>query len=91
MKEDNDSLDQLIRNLVAREVNRQINDLKQFIQPAPQPQPKFYTAQEAADLLQVSHTTIYRLIQSKKIKTVLIGKAIRISNDQLQSFIKKSA
>lgn len=47
------------------------------------------TLDEAADRLRVSKTTIYRLLYSRAIRAVKVGKLWRIPSDALDEFIKK--
>ena len=45
-----------------------------------------YTIQSLADRWQVHYTTVYRMIQSGKLKTFKIGDQIRISSDEVRRF-----
>ena len=51
---------------------------------------KFLTIQEVADYLRVSKKTIYRYIESKRLKVLkLTDQHFRIDGKDLNSFIKK--
>ena len=50
---------------------------------------QYYTLQEVADTLKISYMTVFRWVKVGKIKSTKIGKQHRISNKQLQDFIKK--
>lgn len=45
---------------------------------------KFYTVEEAAQLLRVHVNTVYRLIRSKKLEHYKVGAQIRISAEELE-------
>jgi excisionase family DNA binding protein len=49
---------------------------------------KYYSVREAAKLLKVAYLTVYRWIQLGKLKSDRAGKQYRISNLDLQEFIK---
>jgi len=46
-----------------------------------------YTVKEAAQLLSLSRSLIYELINCGKIRTIKIGRARRITRDQLEEFV----
>lgn len=46
-----------------------------------------FTVSEAAELLALSRSFMYELIQAGKIETITIGRARRITAVQLQSFL----
>ena len=48
---------------------------------------EYYTIQEVADKLKVAYLTVYRWIQTDKLKAVKAGKQHRISKNQLEDFI----
>lgn len=50
----------------------------------------YYTPQEVADKLKVNIRTIYRWIREGKLKAVKIGDLWRISESELERFIKDS-
>ncbi len=50
---------------------------------------EYYTIQEVADKLKVAYLTVYRWIQSGKLKAVKAGKQHRITKENLKNFIKK--
>ena len=47
------------------------------------------TVEQVADLLNVNKHTVYRLIRTNKLPTVKIGTAIRISDDDLNAYLRK--
>lgn len=49
----------------------------------------FYTAQEVADLLKIKKTTVYELIKKNVIPSSKIGKQIRISQSDLDMYLKQ--
>lgn len=51
--------------------------------------PKLFTRKEAAVKLRISLVSLDKLISSKKICTVTVGKRILISQNALQDFINK--
>lgn len=50
---------------------------------------QFYTAQELADALQYNIMTIYRYINSGKLKAYKIGKEFRIDKKEFDKFLNK--
>lgn len=52
---------------------------------------KLLTIKEVADILKLSKRTIYRFIESKKLKVIKItkGHVVRITEKDLNQFIKK--
>jgi len=48
-----------------------------------------YTIEEAAELLSLSRTQLYRLIEVEELPTVKVGKSRRITFAQLESFVRK--
>jgi excisionase family DNA binding protein len=49
---------------------------------------KVYTLQEVADVLKVSRQTIYNYLKAGKLKASKIGKEYRVTETQLQDFLK---
>ena len=49
---------------------------------------KLYTLQEVADVLRVSRQTIYNYVTAKKLKASKIGKEYRVTEEDLQDFLK---
>jgi excisionase family DNA binding protein len=47
----------------------------------------YYTIQEVADKLKVAYLTVYRWIQSEKLKAVKAGKQHRITKVDLEKFL----
>lgn len=50
----------------------------------------FYTAQEVADILKIKKTTVYDLIKKKTIPATKVGKQIRISKEDFDSYLTHS-
>ncbi len=48
---------------------------------------EYYTIQEVADKLKVAYLTVYRWIQSNKLKAVKAGKQHRITKKDLELFL----
>lgn len=49
---------------------------------------KVYTLQEVADILQITRRTVYTYLKDGKLKAVKIGKFWRVSEENLEEFIK---
>lgn len=49
---------------------------------------KLYTLQEVADVMKVSRQTIYNYVTAKKLKATKYGKEYRVTEEDLQHFIK---
>ena len=47
-----------------------------------------YTVEQAAKVLAISRSSLYRLITSKEIVTIGIGRSRRVSHQALEGFIK---
>lgn len=47
-----------------------------------------YTVREAAKLISLSRSLLYRLIDLGEIQTIKIGRARRITSHQLEAFLK---
>ena len=45
------------------------------------------TAEEVAEILNVSRSKAYRLMRLKEIPTITIGKNVRVSNEDLDEYI----
>ncbi|MCA1830416.1 MAG: helix-turn-helix domain-containing protein [Actinomycetota bacterium] len=52
--------------------------------------PRFLTASEAAERMRVSKMTVYRLIRAGKLPAVQIGKAYRVREDDLETYLASS-
>lgn len=52
-------------------------------------QPKMYTLQEVADILRVSRQTIYNYIHNGRLICTKYGKEYRLTEKQLQEFLRK--
>ncbi len=48
-----------------------------------------YSLEEAAELLSLSRSVLYRLIQEGDLPTVLVGRSRRITYAQLDAFVRK--
>lgn len=55
----------------------------------PQVQRLAYTVQEAAVLLSLSRSLVYELINAGKIDTIKIGRARRITSNQLEKYLQE--
>lgn len=51
---------------------------------------QMYTVEDIAELFLVSERTVYRWIKIKKLKAVQIGRVLRITPGDLDSFVKSS-
>ena len=49
---------------------------------------KIYTTQEVADQLKIKKSTVYELIKRGELKAAKVGKQIRISQEQLDEYLK---
>lgn len=49
---------------------------------------KLYTLQEVADILRLSRQTIYNYVTAKRLKATKYGKEYRVTEEDLQDFIK---
>jgi len=52
---------------------------------------KFYTIQEATDILGISEKELMRFIDNKKIPVLKVGRALRISGESIDGFLKDPA
>ncbi|MFA4814714.1 MAG: helix-turn-helix domain-containing protein [Candidatus Gracilibacteria bacterium] len=50
---------------------------------------RLLTPEEVADALQLHHLTVLKFIRSKKLKCVKFGRVYRVSEDDLNDFLKK--
>ena len=53
-------------------------------------QDKLYTLQEVADYLRVTRQTIYNYVAAKKLKAFKAGREYRVTEEELQAFIKST-
>lgn len=53
----------------------------------PQPEKLAYTVKEVAAMLSLSRSHLYELIQARKIDTIKIGRARRITRRQLDLYL----
>ena len=49
---------------------------------------KLYTLQEVANILRVSRQTIYNYVTAKRLRATKYGKEYRVTEEDLQEFIK---
>jgi excisionase family DNA binding protein len=52
--------------------------------------PRFLTALEVAERMRVSKMTVYRLIKGGKLPAVRIGKAYRVREEDLETYLDSS-
>lgn len=52
---------------------------------------KFYTIEETTEILGISEKEILRFIESKKIPVLKVGRALRISGENIDKFLEGSA
>lgn len=50
---------------------------------------KFYTLPEVAEMLNLSHMTVYRYVRTRKLPAYKFGRHYRVSKDDLDSFISQ--
>ena len=50
---------------------------------------KLYTVKEVAEMIKVKPLTIYRMIESGKLKALQVGTITRIAESDLMSIIKR--
>lgn len=55
----------------------------------PQPEKLAYTVKEVAAMLSLSRSHLYELIQARKIDTIKIGRARRITRKQLDDYVRQ--
>ena len=48
-----------------------------------------YTTKEAAARLRMSESTVFRLLRAQKLKGVKIGRALRLTEEEILSFIER--
>lgn len=53
-------------------------------------QDQFLTLQQVADRLQVSMSTVRRLVDAGKLKTVRIGRNLRVRSEDLAAYIEEA-
>jgi excisionase family DNA binding protein len=53
--------------------------------------PAWLNYRQAEAYANLSRTTLWQLINARKIKTARIGRAVRIERDSLQAFMEQSA
>lgn len=50
---------------------------------------KFYTIEEIADILRVNPAKVRQLIKASDLQATRVGKQYRISEEQLQDYLKR--
>ncbi len=50
---------------------------------------KYYSVEEVSQMLKVAYLTVYRWIQANKLEAYKAGKQYRITNEDLEKFLKK--
>jgi excisionase family DNA binding protein len=53
--------------------------------------PIWITYEEAQRLTSLGRTTLWRLVKSRAIKSVSIGRAVRINRESLEEFMEREA
>lgn len=48
-----------------------------------------FTIEEAAKRLRISKSTVFRLLRSKKLKSLKVGNARRIEEEEIKDFIER--
>lgn len=48
---------------------------------------KVLTVAEVCDILQVSRTTVYRIIKEKELKAVKVRKTVRVKESDLEEYL----
>jgi len=48
---------------------------------------KLYSLEEVAEVLGVTYNTVYNLISAGKIKAVYVGRALRVSLDEVERIV----
>ena len=51
---------------------------------------RLLTAKEVANILGVSRSKAYHMMRQREIPTITIGKNVRISNEDLEEYIRKN-
>ncbi len=51
---------------------------------------EFYTAEEISEMLKISLSSAYTLLNSGQIATIRIGRSVRVKKEDLEEYIKKS-
>jgi len=49
--------------------------------------PMLYTPQEVAEIMSISRSQVYNLMNSKQLESVHIGRSRRITMDQIHEFV----
>jgi len=51
---------------------------------------KLLTAEEVSIILNISRSKAYKMMRQKEIPTIVIGKNVRVSNKDLESYISRN-
>jgi len=51
---------------------------------------KLLTVQQVAEYLNVTWDTVYREVHRGRLKSVRVGRAIRITSEELERYVKRS-
>jgi excisionase family DNA binding protein len=51
--------------------------------------PMLYTPQEVAEIMSISRSQVYKLMNSNQLESVHIGRSRRITMDQIHEFVGK--
>ena len=54
----------------------------------PLPEPRAYTVEQIAAMLNIGRTTAYQLVKKEQFKTVRIGNAIRVSKKSFDEWLE---
>jgi len=54
-----------------------------------QPQPILHSLQEAAQLLRISRTKLYELLDARELESVHIGRSRKIPADALRAYVEE--
>lgn len=52
---------------------------------------KLLTVNEVAKILRVSNMTVYRLVKSKQIPAIRVGKNYRIKEDDVETYLSRGS
>jgi excisionase family DNA binding protein len=55
----------------------------------PPAEPKWLTPAEVAEELRLAKSTVYFLVETKRLPGVKIGRTVRISREELDAFLKR--
>lgn len=52
--------------------------------------PSVLTIEQLADALAVSRSTVYRLVNTRQLRTIKVGRTVRITKDSLLRYLNES-